>query len=116
VQSKASLAVLLERLNVPQPATEIVRSADELANKRQFPFFAKAAFGTASAGVWRVNDTQQRDALLHKFQHGDAFSDGLLVQAAVAGTLERTQSVFDSGRLVACHLYRQVVEGPVGAM
>jgi predicted ATP-grasp superfamily ATP-dependent carboligase len=114
VQSKASLAVLLERLNVPQPATEIVRSADELANKRQFPFFVKAAFGTASAGVWRVGDAQQRDALLHKFQHDDAFSDGLLVQAAVAGTLERTQSVFDSGRLVACHLYRQVVEGPGG--
>ncbi len=46
-------------------------------------------------------------------QH-DAFAEGLLVQAAVTGTLERTQAVFDRGRLVASHIYRQVVEGPGG--
>jgi hypothetical protein len=38
----------------------------------------------------------------------------LLVQAAVTGSLERTQAVFDRGRLVASHIYRQVVEGPGG--
>ena len=54
VQSKASLAELLTRLKVPQPQTDIVRSANEFAAERPFPFFVKAAFGTASAGVWRV--------------------------------------------------------------
>ncbi|HYS87527.1 MAG TPA: hypothetical protein VEN78_21375, partial [Bradyrhizobium sp.] len=52
VQSKAGFASLLTRLKVPQPSTEIIRSADEFAAERPYPFFVKAAFGTASAGVW----------------------------------------------------------------
>src|ERR1700690_109280 len=51
VQSKATLAELLVRLDVPQPRTEIVRSADEFSANRPYPFFVKAAFGTASTGV-----------------------------------------------------------------
>src|SRR6266567_579838 len=39
VQSKASLAELLTRLKVPQPMTEIVRSANEFALERPLPFF-----------------------------------------------------------------------------
>jgi len=114
VQSKASFASLLTRLNVPQPITEIVRSADEFAAERPYPFFVKAAFGTASTGVWRVGDARRRDALLVRLEQQNAFADGLLVQAAVAGSLERTQAVFDRGRLVASHIYRQVLEGPGG--
>ena len=114
VQSKAGLAELLTRLGVPQPATEIVRSADQFSADRPYPFFVKAAFGTASTGVWRVRDAEQRDALLLQFELRKAFADGLLVQAAVAGALERAQAVFDRGRLVANHIYRQVVEGPGG--
>jgi predicted ATP-grasp superfamily ATP-dependent carboligase len=114
VQSKASFAELLTRLKVPQPKTDVVRSANEFAADRAFPFFVKAAFGTASTGVWRVRDARQRDALLLQFEQHNAFAEGLLVQAAVTGALERTQSVFDRGRLVALHIYRQVVEGPGG--
>jgi predicted ATP-grasp superfamily ATP-dependent carboligase len=120
VQSKSGLAELLTRLNVPQPKTEVVRSADEFAADRPFPFFVKAAFGTASTGVWRVRDARQRDAVLAQleqhdaFAQGLAFAEGLLVQAAITGALERTQAVFDRGRLVANHIYRQVVEGPGG--
>ncbi len=114
VQSKASFASLLTRLNVPQPITDIVRSADEFAADRPYPFFVKAAFGTASTGVWRVGDARRRDALLVRLEQQNAFTDGLLVQAAVTGSLERTQAVFDHGRLVASHIYRQVLEGPGG--
>lgn len=114
VQSKASFAELLTRLNVTQPATETIRSADEFATDRPYPFFVKAAFGTASAGVWRISDARQRDALLVQLEQDNAFAEGLLVQAAVTGSLERTQAVFDHGRLVASHIYRQVVEGPGG--
>jgi hypothetical protein len=52
--------------------------------------------------------------LLPLLEQQKAFADGLLVQAAVTGALERTQGVFDRGRLIACHIYRQVVEGPGG--
>ena len=114
VQSKASLAELLTRLHVPQPRTELVRSAEEFAAERAFPFFVKAAFGTASTGVWRVRDGRQRDAVLVQLEQHNAFAEGLLVQAAIIGALERTQAVFDRGRLVASHIYRQVVEGPGG--
>jgi predicted ATP-grasp superfamily ATP-dependent carboligase len=114
VQSKASLADLLARLKVPQPATDVVRSAEDFAKARPLPFFVKAAFGTASTGVWRVKDERGRDALLTRFEQNHAFAEGLLVQAAVSGSLERTQAVFDRGRLVACHIYRQVAEGPGG--
>jgi predicted ATP-grasp superfamily ATP-dependent carboligase len=114
VQSKAGLAALLAQLKVPQPTTEIVRSAEEFAAERPFPFYVKAAFGTASTGVWRAQDAHQRDALLRQFEQQNRFAEGLLVQAAVTGTLERTQAVFDRGRRVASHIYRQVVEGPGG--
>jgi predicted ATP-grasp superfamily ATP-dependent carboligase len=114
VQSKARLAALLTRLKVPQPLTEVIRSADQFAAERPYPFFVKAAFGTASVGVWRVRDVRQRDALLLELEQQQAFAEGLLVQTAVTGALERTQAVFDRGRLVASHIYRQVVEGPGG--
>jgi predicted ATP-grasp superfamily ATP-dependent carboligase len=114
VQSKAGLTALLTRLNVPQPLTEIVRSADAFAAERPYPFFVKAAFGTASTGVWRVRDVRQRDALRLQLEQQSAFAEGLLVQAAVIGALERTQAVFDRGRLLACHIYRQLEEGPGG--
>jgi predicted ATP-grasp superfamily ATP-dependent carboligase len=114
VQSKATLAELLTRLNVPQPRTEVVRSADEFSSERPFPFFVKAAFGTASTGVWRVGDAHRRDAVLTLLEARGAFAEGLLVQAAITGSLERTQAVFDRGRLVASHIYRQIVEGPGG--
>ena len=114
VQSKAGLADLLARLKVPQPKTELVRTANEFAAHRPYPFYVKAAFGTASVGVWRVRDETQRDAVLRQLEQRHAFEDGLLVQAAISGMLERTQAVFDRGRLVACHIYRQVTEGPGG--
>jgi glutathione synthase/RimK-type ligase-like ATP-grasp enzyme len=114
VQGKAGLAELLARLKVPQPATEVIRTAEAFTASRPFPFFVKAAFGTASTGVWRVGDERQRDALLAQLDRQGAFADGLLVQAAVTGALERTQAVFDHGQLVACHIYRQLAEGPGG--
>jgi predicted ATP-grasp superfamily ATP-dependent carboligase len=114
VQSKAGLADLLRRLKVPQPKTDIVRSADEFAADRRYPFFVKAAFGTASVGIWRVGDARRRDAVLLQLKAQNAFAEGLLVQAAISGALERTQAVFDHGRLVASHIYRQVAEGPGG--
>ena len=51
VQSKPALAALLTRIDVPQPPTEIVHSTQDFAVERPFPYFVKAPFGTASAGV-----------------------------------------------------------------
>src|ERR1700716_3940146 len=105
VQSKARLATLLTQLKVPQPDTGVVRSADDFAANRPYPFFVKAAFGTASAGVWRVGDAHARDALLLELEAHDVFAQGLLVQAAVTGSLERSPRVIGPGRPVASPIY-----------
>ncbi len=114
VQSKAALATLLASLGVPAPETAIVRSAQNFAARRAYPFFAKTAFGTASAGVWRVDDDDARDRLSLELQRRRAFDEGIVVQSAANGPLERTQAVFDRGRLVATHIYRQIAAGPGG--
>lgn len=111
VQNKARFSALLGRLGIPQPHTEIVHSDREFLAERPYPFYVKAAFGTASSGVWRIANIIERDRLLRRLDDWDTFEDGLLVQAAIEGPLERTQAVFDRGRLVASHIYRQVAEG-----
>ncbi len=114
VQSKVALTRLLARLSVPQPATKIVHSADQLAAGRDYPCFVKTAFGTASAAVWRVDDDAGNLALAQALDSVGAFGEGVVVQAAANGPLERCQAVFDDGRLVAWHAYRQIAEGPGG--
>jgi predicted ATP-grasp superfamily ATP-dependent carboligase len=114
VQSKSSLSELLERLGVPQPATRIVLSADEMACERGYPYFVKTAFGTASAAVWRIGNDYERTDLARGLDRLGAFREGVVVQAAADGKLERCQAVFDHGRRVAWHAYRQIAEGPGG--
>jgi hypothetical protein len=36
----------------------------------------------------------------------------VVVQSEIAGKLERGQTIFDGGRLVAFHTYRQLASGP----
>jgi predicted ATP-grasp superfamily ATP-dependent carboligase len=114
VQSKTALAGLLARLDVPQPATEIVHSADAVLAPRPLPFFVKAAFGTASGGVWRVGDAADQRSVAHHLEQLDLYGEGVVLQAAAEGPLERTQAIFDRGRLVAFHIYRQIAAGPGG--
>jgi len=64
--------------------------------------------------VWRVDHHRRLEQLLPLLQARAASGDELLIQAFAAGPLERTQAVFDHGRLVAPHIYRQVAEGPSG--
>jgi len=115
VQSKAGFASLLTRLKVPQPSTEVIRSADEFAAERPYPFFVKGRLRHCERrrpGGSATSTSAMRCSF--KLEALDAFAHGLLVQAAVTGALERTQAVFDRGRRVASHIYRQVVEGPGG--
>ena len=114
VQNKARFSTLLCRLGVPQPDTQLVSSAREFLTERPYPFFVKQTFGTASIGVWRVDNKEQRDRLLQEIEERRDFTEGLLLQAMASGPLERAQAIFDHGRLVICHAYRQLVEGPGG--
>ena len=54
--SKAGFSRLLDQLGLPQPATRLVKSADELRAAIRFPSVVKTSVGTASRGVWFVRD------------------------------------------------------------
>jgi len=113
IQSKGALVRTLTELSIPQPESLIVRTEAELLEGHPLPFFLKTDYGTASTGTWRVNNKEALTQLVPELKSRGLFEAGsqLVIQGAVRGSVERVQAVFDAGRLVAIHSYRQLVEG-----
>jgi len=105
VQGKVALVRTLERLAIPQPASRVIRTEEELLRERRFPFYLKADYATASTAVWRILSAEELNS---KRMEGD---QEFVVQEAAEGILERAQAIFDRGRLIAMHGYRQMKEG-----
>jgi predicted ATP-grasp superfamily ATP-dependent carboligase len=116
VQGKAAFTRTLTKLGIPQPESRIVHSETELLAQREFPFFLKLDYGTASTGTWRIENSEVLGCKLAEFRQRGLFDAGgdWVVQRPVAGPVERVQTVFDRGRLVGIHTYRQICEA-VGA-
>ena len=117
--SKAGFSRLLDQLGLPQPATRLVKSADELRAAIRFPAVVKTSVGTASRGVWFVRDDGDLDCALRALNAPDlsangAFVDEVLVQEFVAGATEKAQAVFCRGKLTGFHAYRQIAAGAGG--
>ncbi len=112
--SKAGFSRLLDRLGLPQPATRIVNSERELRDAIKLPSVVKTSVGTASRGIWFVRDQRGLEAALRELNAGGAFADEVLVQAFVAGTIEKAQAVFCRGELLGFHAYRQIAAGAGG--
>ncbi len=117
--SKAGFSRLLDQLGLPQPATRLVKSADELRAAIRFPAVVKTSVGTASRGIWFVRDDGDLDCALRALSARDlsangAFADEVLVQEFVAGTTEKAQAVFCRGKLTGFHAYRQIAAGAGG--
>jgi len=74
-----------------------------------FPLSLKTAYGTATSGVWRIGSPEQLQAAIKQLRARGWLdeSEELLLQEPGIGSLERVQSVFDRGTLVAWHGYRQ---------
>lgn len=111
VHSKAGFSRLLDRLGLPQPATRIVTSAQELRDAVRFPAVVKTSVGTASRGIWFVRSAGDLEIALRDLESSGAFADEVLVQGLIAGTTEKAQSVFCRGQMVGFHAYRQVAAG-----
>jgi predicted ATP-grasp superfamily ATP-dependent carboligase len=111
VHGKAGFSRLLDQLDLPQPATQIVRSADELREAVRFPCVIKTSVGTASRGVWFVRDAGDLNRALYDLGKAGDFVGEVLAQDLVTGTTEKAQSVFCHGRLLGFHAYRQVAAG-----
>jgi predicted ATP-grasp superfamily ATP-dependent carboligase len=111
VHSKAGFSRLLDRLELPQPPTRIVRSDDELRDAVRFPSVLKTSVGTASRGIWFLRDEGDLNFALYELASGGGFADEVLVQDLITGTTEKAQSVFCRGELIGFHAYRQVAAG-----
>ncbi len=117
--SKAGFSRLLDQLDLPQPVTRIVKSADELRHVVRFPAVVKTSVGTASRGIWLVRNEADLEGALQELsaQHlsaNGAFADEVLVQEWVAGTTEKAQAVFCRSELIGFHAYRQIAAGAGG--
>jgi predicted ATP-grasp superfamily ATP-dependent carboligase len=112
--SKAGFSRLLDQLDLPQPPTRIVASAQALREAIRFPAVVKTSVGTASRGIWFVRHADDLENALRDLLASDAFTDEVLVQDLVAGTTEKAQSVFCRGRMLGFHGYRQVAPGVGG--
>jgi biotin carboxylase len=105
---------LLDRLGLPQPATRIAASENELRAAIKFPSVVKTSVGTASRGIWFVRNDDDLNGALQDMNASGAFADEVLVQAFVAGTIEKAQAVFCRGELLGFHVYRQIAAGAGG--
>jgi biotin carboxylase len=99
---------------LPQPATRIVGSEDELRAAVRFPCVIKASVGTASRGVWLVPHEGDFDEALRELSAGRCFDDEVLVQEFILGATEKAQAVFCRGELLGSHAYRQISAGVGG--
>jgi hypothetical protein len=115
VQDKASASVTLRQAGLPTPVTMVITEQDKLRAHKELPVFLKAPIGTASTAVYRVTNPTALQFATDRLAALGAFDDGgVVVQAPVDGPLVMIQSVFDRGRLVACHSNLRVREGSGG--
>jgi predicted ATP-grasp superfamily ATP-dependent carboligase len=112
--SKAGFSRLLDELGLPQPATRIVKSEDELRDAIRFPAVIKTSVGTASRGIWFVRNDGDLAGALQDLGGNGAFADEVLLQDFVAGATEKAQGVFCRGGLLGFHAYRQIAAGAGG--
>jgi hypothetical protein len=83
--SKAGFSWLLGDMGLPQPATSIVTSEQQLRGAMRLPTVIKTSVGTASRGVWFVRNADDLENALTKLAAGDAFAGEVLVQEFIAG-------------------------------
>jgi hypothetical protein len=111
VQSKVAFAGLLDELRLPQPDWRLAASSGDLTDL-SFPYWLKAAFGTAGQGVREVVDAGSRDAAL------DALlgqGQSVMAQTQATGQYGQVQGLFDRGRLLAVHTSVQTGVGVGGS-
>jgi biotin carboxylase len=112
--SKAGFSTLLAELGLPQPRTQFIKMARDAASIEHFPVVLKSSIGTASRGVWIVqNDSELRRAIAELELHR-AFDDAVLVQQWIDAPVEHAQAVFSNGMLLGMHAYRQIARGAGG--
>jgi hypothetical protein len=107
---KWTFSQLMLELDMPQPATRLVDSAADIP-ETGLPFIVKRPMSTASRGVQIVRDAE--DVAVAR---EDIISEPgpIIIQDFIDAPLEHAQLLFDRGRFVAMHGYRQIIRGAGG--
>src|SRR5262245_39799395 len=100
----------MRELDMPQPNTRIVDSAADIPDTGP-PFIVKRPMSTASRGVQIVRTKE--DAAAARVQTGGEHGP-IIIQDFIDAPLEHAQLLFDRGRFVAMHGYRQIIRGAGG--
>ena len=112
--SKVGFSRILSELDLPQPATTFVASAEDARAAARYPVVLKSALGTASRSTFIVHDASEMEQALADLDARGAFADIVLMQQFVDGPVEHAQAVFARGQLIAMHAYRQTARGAGG--
>jgi predicted ATP-grasp superfamily ATP-dependent carboligase len=112
--SKVGFSQLLADLGLPQPRTRLIRTREEALALDGFPLTLKSAIGTASRTVWHVEGPDGLKLAVEHLESDHAFTDFVLAQDWIEGTVEHAQAIFDRGQLLGMHAYRQIVRGAGG--
>lgn len=117
LQSKVRFFELASALDLPHPPTQVITSLTGFPLGKPMPYYVKTAFGTAGDGTWRVSSEAERTRVLEALSVRQSAGNlgPLLIQDIVPGKLEVAQSVFQNGKLVAIHGYRQQIGGVGGS-
>ncbi|MGA2477975.1 MAG: hypothetical protein ABSG63_04410 [Spirochaetia bacterium] len=119
LQTKSAFMQFLDELELPHPLTRIAHTWDEIeraAGVFTKPFYIKTSYGTASTGVWRIEedeDLHDMRRILDARQLLDGKTE-FLIQAAASGRFEQAHSIYDHGCLLALHCTRRLLEGAGG--
>lgn len=115
VQDKLSAYATLDGLGLPQPESEVVKSAPDLARVTP-PVYVKRAVGTASTAVVHARTSEDLRRLAARWDRAGVFAEdgAVLAQRPVDGALVMVQSVFAHGEPVAFHACERTRAGVNG--
>lgn len=117
MQHKGHFTRLLRQLDLPHPATAIVRSSLALQAHGDYPCWVKLAHGTAGGGVWHIRGPGEMRELAARLEAAEAFEHGdeVIVQQPAEGVQATVQAVFQRGRMVGMHSVEATAIGVGGS-
>jgi hypothetical protein len=119
LQTKSAFMQFLDEIQLPHPATQFGHTWPEIEKAASLftkPFYIKTSYGTASTGVWRIEQMKVLPEVKAQLDE-QSLLDGqteFLIQAAAPGDFEQSHAIFDHGRLLALHCTRRLLEGAQG--
>ncbi len=110
--SKIQFTKLLDKLGIPHPMTIYCKDMNEVRENIFYPCFLKLDYGTASQGVWKIDNENDLDLALDTVSEA---GNEYLIQENAPGVFEIAYALYDKGKLVAFHCCQRLREGAGGS-